>query len=60
MGRNCGGENPVETPQDTSFELLLFWLEKVAFLHSEILFQHKSVHGMIFHSYSVATNELIF
>ena len=24
MGRNCGGERPVETSQETSFELLEF------------------------------------
>ena len=33
---------------------------KSCYLHSEILFQHESVHGLIFHSYYVTPNELIF
>ena len=37
---------------------ILDW--KSCLLYSEILFQHKSVYGMIFHSYSVALNELIY
>ena len=33
---------------------------KSCYLSSEILFLHESVHGMIFNSYSVTPNELIF
>ena len=33
---------------------------KSCLLRSEILFLHESVHGMIFNSYSVTPNELIF
>ena len=37
-----------------------FGLKKVVILHAEISFQRKSVHSLIFSSYSVTPNELIF
>lgn len=62
--------SPLAVPRDFVFSLGSGIFNKVpsfthlgfesCFFHSEILFQHESVHGMIFNSYSVTPNELKF
>ena len=61
---------PLAVTRDLVFSLVSGSINKVPsftylgmkklYMHSEILFQHESVHGIIFHSYSVTPNELIF
>ena len=61
---------PLDVTRDLVFSLVsgifnkvpsftLFGLKKLL-IAFEILFLHESVHGMIFNSYSVTPNELIF